>query len=69
MPRPVTLFTGQFADIPIAELAKKAKAWGYDGLELACWSDHFEVDKAVDSDGYIDFAPSRVAFDAAFKQS
>ncbi|MDB5074990.1 MAG: Xylose isomerase domain protein barrel [Chloroflexi bacterium] len=53
MPRPVTLFTGQFADLPIAELAKKAKAWGYDGLELACWGDHFEVSKALESDAYI----------------
>jgi sugar phosphate isomerase/epimerase len=53
MPRPVTLFTGQFADLPISELAKKARAWGYDGLELACWGDHFEVDKALESDAYI----------------
>src|SRR5713226_6368477 len=53
MPRPVTLFTGQFADLPLAELAKKAKAWGYDGLELACWGDHFEVDKAMASDAYV----------------
>jgi len=52
MPRPVTLFTGQFADLPIATLAEKAKAWGYDGLELACWGDHFEVDKALESDSY-----------------
>ena len=43
MTRPVTLFTGQFADIPIAELAAKAAGWGYDGLELACWGDHLEV--------------------------
>jgi sugar phosphate isomerase/epimerase len=53
MPRPVTLFTGQFADLPIATLAAKAKSWGYDGLELACWGDHFEVDKALESDAYI----------------
>src|SRR5436305_976075 len=53
MARPLTLFTGQFADLPIAELAKRAKAWGYDGLELACWGDHFEVEKAVESDAYI----------------
>ena len=46
MARPVTLFTGQFADLPLAELAPKAKGWGYDGLELACWGDHFEVNKA-----------------------
>src|SRR5215472_11360896 len=53
MPRPVTLFTGQFADLPIATLAEKAKSWGYDGLELACWGDHFEVDKALADPGYI----------------
>ena len=47
MARPVTLFTGQWADLPIATLAKKAKSFGYDGLELACWGDHFEVSKAL----------------------
>jgi len=52
MARPVTLFTGQWADLPLAELAKKAASWGYDGLELACWGDHFEVDKALADDGY-----------------
>ena len=52
MSRPVTLFTGQWADMPLQELAKKAAAWGYDGLELACWGDHFEVDRALSEDGY-----------------
>ena len=46
MSRPVTLFTGQWADLPLEELCKKAEIFGYDGLELACWGDHFEVDKA-----------------------
>ena len=36
LPRPVTLFTGQWADLPLETLAKKAKEWGFDGLELAC---------------------------------
>jgi sugar phosphate isomerase/epimerase len=53
MPRPVTLFTGQWADLPLKELAAKAKSFGYDGLELACWGDHFEVDKALESDRYL----------------
>ena len=44
--RPVTLFTGQWADLPFEEVCKKATEFGYDGLELACWGDHFEVDKA-----------------------
>jgi len=49
MSRPVTLFTGQWADLPLETLCPKAKAFGYDGLELACWGDHFEVNKADDA--------------------
>src|SRR4030042_2259884 len=52
MARPVTLFTGQWADLPLEELAKKTSSWGFDGLELACWGDHFEVDKALQSKKY-----------------
>lgn len=46
MARPVTIFTGQWADLPLKEMCKKSKDFGYDGLELACWGDHFEVEKA-----------------------
>jgi sugar phosphate isomerase/epimerase len=46
MPRPVTLFTGQWADLTLDAIAQKAAAFGYDGLELACWGDHFDVLKA-----------------------
>ena len=53
MPRPVTLFTGQWADLSINELAPKAKSLGFDGLELACWGDHFDVDKALEDDSYV----------------
>jgi sugar phosphate isomerase/epimerase len=52
MPRPVTLFTGQWADLPIEDLAVTAGDWGFDGLELACWGDHFEVDKALADGAY-----------------
>ena len=52
MARPVTLFTGQWADLTLEDLAKKASEWGYDGLELACWGDHFETDKALADDSY-----------------
>lgn len=54
MPRPVTLFTGQWADIPLAELAPKAREMGFDGLELACWGDHFEVSRALLEQDYCD---------------
>lgn len=52
MPRPVTLFTGQWADLPLETMCKKAAEFGYDGLELACWGDHMELDKAVGEPDY-----------------
>ena len=52
MARPVTLFTGQWADLEIEKMARMTKEFGYDGIELACWGDHFEVDKALADDGY-----------------
>jgi sugar phosphate isomerase/epimerase len=52
--RPVTLFTGQWADLPLEELARKCGGWGFDGLELACWGDHFDVDRALGEDGYVE---------------
>jgi sugar phosphate isomerase/epimerase len=52
MARPVTLFTGQWADLPLTELAKKASDWGYDGLELACWGDHFDPAKGAADSAY-----------------
>jgi sugar phosphate isomerase/epimerase len=47
------LFTGQWADLALAQLAEMVSEWGFDGLELACWGDHFEVDKALEDDGYV----------------
>ncbi len=52
MGRPVTLFTGQWADLSLADLAKKAASWGYEGLELACWGDHMDVFKAAQDTEY-----------------
>lgn len=52
MPRPVCLFTGQWADLPLEALAAKAASFGYDGLELACWGDHFDVRRALDEADY-----------------
>ncbi|HSI48872.1 MAG TPA: sugar phosphate isomerase/epimerase family protein [Ideonella sp.] len=54
MARPITLFTGQWADLPLAELAPLAKRMGYDGLELACWGDHFNVQAALESPRYVE---------------
>ncbi len=43
MARPITLFTGQWADLPFEEVARLASEWGYEGLEIACWGDHLDV--------------------------
>jgi len=53
MPRPLTLFTGQWADLPLEQLAPLVKRMGYDGVELACWGDHFDVDQAAVSQSYV----------------
>ena len=52
MARPVTLFTGQWADLTLEVICQKASKWGYDGIELPCWGDHFNVQKALKDDGY-----------------
>lgn len=48
MARSVTLFTGQWADLDFDTICQKAKSFGYDGVEIACWGNHFEIDKAND---------------------
>src|ERR1700749_410412 len=52
MGRPVTLFTGQWADLKLEDLARKAAEFGYRGLELACWGDHFDVEQALKDTAY-----------------
>ena len=52
MGRPVTLFTGQWADLSFDSICEKARGFGYDGIELACWGDHFDVEAALNQPGY-----------------
>lgn len=52
MVRPVTLFTGQWADLPFETMCRQAKDFGYDGLEIGCWGQHLDVEKAAANDGY-----------------
>lgn len=53
MSRPVTLFTGQWADLPFETLCRMASSWGYDGLEIACWGDHMDVRRAASDPDYV----------------
>jgi sugar phosphate isomerase/epimerase len=57
MPRPVLLFSGPFADLPLEELAARAADWGFQGLELACWGDHLEIQRALAEK---DYCPGRL---------
>ena len=52
MARAVTLFTGQWADLPLTKIAEMAAGWGYEGLELGCWGDHMDVNKAAADKDY-----------------
>jgi hypothetical protein len=56
MSRPVTLFTGQWADLTFDQICSKAASFGYDGIEIACWGDHFDVLACLASS---DYAPRR----------
>ena len=53
MPRPYTLFTGQWADLPFEEVARLASGWGYDGLEIAVSGDHLDAWR-WDEPGYVE---------------
>ena len=52
MTRPITLFTGQWADLPFERVCELAAEWGFDGLELASWGDHLDVARAAEDDAY-----------------
>lgn len=53
MARPITLITAQWADLPFETICQKVSEWGFDGLEISCWGDNFEIDRALAEDGYI----------------
>jgi sugar phosphate isomerase/epimerase len=50
---PVTLFTGQWIDLPLEEVARLAAEWGYDGIELACSGEHLDVWRAAEDAAYL----------------
>lgn len=53
MSKPITLFTGQWADMNFENLCQKAAEWGYEGLEIACWGDHMDVGRAAEDMAYV----------------
>lgn len=52
MARPVTIFTGQWADLGLEEMCSLAKQMGYQGLEIATWG-QLNVRKAAEDPDYV----------------
>src|SRR5690625_2577428 len=52
MAHPHTLFTGQWADLTLDEVAGHAASFGYDGLEIAVSGEHLDASR-WDDDDYI----------------
>ena len=52
MERPVTIFTGQWADLGLEEMCRTAKDMGYEGLEIASWG-QIDLQKAAEDPEYI----------------
>ena len=48
-----TLFTGQWADLTLEEVAGLAAGWGYDGLEIAVSGEHLDAWR-WDDDDYVE---------------
>jgi sugar phosphate isomerase/epimerase len=61
MPRPVTLFLGQWADLDTDTAFAKAKEFGYDGVELPCWGDFLDVERAVEDPAYVALRKGKLA--------
>ncbi len=57
MPRPILLYSGGWSETPLEELASQVAEWGYQGLELCCWGDHLEVQRALSDE---DYAPQKL---------
>ena len=68
MPRLISIFTGQFADIPLAELAPMIKSWGYDAVELCTWGDHMDVLRGAVDQTYV-AAQKKIISDAGLEIS
>lgn len=54
MGRPVTLVSGQWADLSFDQLCAKVGSFGFDGIEIACWGDHLDPRSAADDPSYVE---------------
>ena len=54
MSRPVTIYSGQWADLPFEKFCEKVKSFGYDGIEIACLGDHLDLKRAATDPKYVE---------------
>jgi sugar phosphate isomerase/epimerase len=54
VPRPITIISAQWADLPFETFCAKASKYGYDGIELACLGDHLDVRAAANDPSYVE---------------
>ncbi len=59
--RLVTLTTCQWADLPLDELCALAEKMGYDGLELACWGNNLDLDRALTDESYLPWVQEQLS--------
>lgn len=52
MARPITMITGQWGDMKADDLFAMMSKIGYEGAELACGGDHFDVQRALKEADY-----------------
>ena len=60
MSRPVTIFTGQWADLSLEEVCKTAHSMGYEGLEIATWG-QIDVRRAAADMDYVNEVKATLA--------
>lgn len=60
MTRPITLVSGQYGDIPLADLCALIAEIGYDGIEAACWA-HVAPRRVVEEPGYAEHIEATLA--------
>ncbi|MCS7015693.1 MAG: sugar phosphate isomerase/epimerase [Gemmatales bacterium] len=53
MPFTIALYSGNWCDLSLQELAQKASEWGYQALELECSDNHLVPRRAIEEEGYI----------------
>jgi sugar phosphate isomerase/epimerase len=54
MARPVTIYSGQWGDLPFDDFCGKIKSFGYDGVEIGCTANHLEPRRAAEDPAYVE---------------